>query len=333
MYAGASPSGKAAVFGTAIRRFDPFRPSHSFFFSSSCFLTVIARFSKRVGTFPPSIVSLVVKPSSSNHHHSSFEQAFFHTPDTYVHETALIGPNVILHDGVKVGPNSVILGNTIIGKNSQIHANVMIGSTAQDTSVRAPLGTVVIGEQVVCKEFVTVSSPKSDDGVTTIGDRSYLMHFAHVGHDATLEHDVVLTNNAQIGGHAHIEHHCYIMANAGVHQRCRVGNYTALAPHSGARQDLPPYSLFVGRPGKFAGLNTFLLRREGFDIQTIHALKSVTTWFYRDNIPTADLMQKCMEHEWHTMSAVTQLITFITNSARGVSRQRITTESSMKGST
>jgi UDP-N-acetylglucosamine acyltransferase len=200
----------------------------------------------------------------------------------------------------------------------------MIGSTAQDTSVRAPLGQVYIGNDVVVKEFTTISAPKSMKGVTRIGDRSFLMHFSHIGHDAHLEHDVVLTNHAQVGGHAHIEHHVYLMANTGVHQRCRIGQYTALAPHSGARQDLPPFSMFIGRPGKFAGLNTFLLRREGFTSETISALKTATTWFYRDKLPTTEFAERCAEQPWSNTPAVVALLNFITNSARGISRQRIT---------
>ena len=45
----------------------------------------------------------------------------------------------------------------------------MIGSTAQDVTVRTPLGRVEIGDNVVVKEFATISAPKSQNGITRIG--------------------------------------------------------------------------------------------------------------------------------------------------------------------
>ena len=77
-----------------------------------------------------------------------------------MHPHASIGPNVVLLDGAKVGPYAVITGNVTIGKKSQIHAHAMIGSTAQDVTVRTPLGRVEIGDNVVVKEFATISAPK-----------------------------------------------------------------------------------------------------------------------------------------------------------------------------
>lgn len=263
-----------------------------------------------------------MKPSHQSS--TSFEHLFFHSSETYVHPTAVVGPNVTLAHGTKIGPHAIIQGNVSIGENTQIHAHAVIGSTAQDITIRKPLGQVTIGNNVVIKEFATVSAPKTDNGETFLGENVYLMHFAHVGHDAHIEHHSVLTNYAQVGGHAHISHHVYLMANTGVHQHCHIGPYTALAPESGTRQDLPPFCLFNGSPGRFSGLNTFLLKRENFTSETINILKRLTSWFYREKLSVPKIEELIAEHSLQDHNEVKTFMSFVRTSKRGISRQRIT---------
>lgn len=253
----------------------------------------------------------------------SFEESFYHSSDTFVHPTAIVGPNVELAHGVKVGPYAVISGSVTIGKNTQIHAHVTIGTPAQDVGVVQPLGRVEIGAHTIIREFATINAPKTDNGITKVGDHCYCMHFSHVAHDVVLEDYVVLTNNAQIAGHAHLESHVIMMAHTGVHQWCHVGKYSALTPYSAARQDIPPFSLFVGQPAAWTGLNRVGLQRAGFASSSIDALKALMSWFYRDKVPLAQLHERVAVQSWHNDPAVVYALTFLQNSTRGVSRQHV----------
>ena len=149
------------------------------------------------------------------------------------------------------------------------------------------------------------------------------MHFAHIGHDCILEDDVVLTNNATLAGHAYIENGALLMGHSAVHQYCRIGQHSAISPYSGTRQDIPPFGLFVGQPARFASLNRVKLKRLGFSSHTINALKTLYGWFYRDKMPTAELVKRVREQTWATHRAIEQAVTFITSSERGISRSRI----------
>lgn len=253
----------------------------------------------------------------------SFEHSFYDSHETYVHPTAIVGPHVVLSDGVKIGPYAVVTGNVTIGSQTQIHAHAIVGSPAQDVGVTTPLGRVEIGSNTIIREFATINAPKTAEGVTKIGDSCYCMHFSHIAHDVVLENHVVLTNNTQIAGHAHLESHVIMMAHTGVHQWVRVGQYSALTPYTGARQDIPPFSLFVGKPAAWAGLNRIALRRAGFASSSIDAIKTLLTWFYRDKVPTPALVERCATQSWHNDPAIVQVINFITQSTRGVSRQHL----------
>lgn len=256
---------------------------------------------------------------------TSFEQhSPFYAPDDsiYVDPTAQIGTHVTLSPGVRIGAYCIIEGNVTIGPRTRISSHVVIG-TAQDRSVSAPMGHVIIGADVVIREFVTINCPTAETRTTEIGDRCYLMHFAHVAHDAHLEENVIMTNHAQIAGHAYIEHDALLMAGAMVHQRCRVGAYSGLAPRSGCRLDIPPYGLYTETPALFAGIHAIKLKRSGIDGESRLALKEVTKLFYHEKLSITNLLERIKNEPWGSDRHVQAFVLFIEQSARGVSRATI----------
>ncbi len=148
------------------------------------------------------------------------------------------------------------------------------------------------------------------------------MNYCHVSHDVILENNVILINNVQLGGHTYVEHHAFIMANAGTHQSTRIGQYTAIAPYSGARQDLPPFCTFTGIPGAFAGLNIVALRRAGFSSNALLALKRITTLFFQHKLPLEKILPSLEEDMSVAQEKVVHdFLTFVQQSQRGVSRK------------
>lgn len=252
----------------------------------------------------------------------AFEQEFFYSDKTYIHPTAQVGPNVQLGSGVKIGPYAIIIGNVFIGDNTHILAHAVIGTPAQDTSVKTPLGSVHIGSNTIIKEFVTVSAPKYPNGETRIGNNCLCMHFSHVAHDATLEDFVVMTNNAQIAGHVYIEKKALLMAHTTVHQHCRIGAYSALAPFSGIRQDIPPFCIFTKQPAVFVGLNKIKLVRENFSRQAIADITRITNMFYRKKCSLEEIEAFVQEQESFD-SAASSFLSFIKKSQRGISRKTL----------
>lgn len=255
---------------------------------------------------------------------NSFDQSLFSVPGTYIHPTAIVSKTVNIEDGVKIGPYCIITGNVSIGAGTRIYAHVAIGFSAQVLGMQQSLGYISIGQNCEIREFVSIHGARNHDGKTVVGNNCYIMNYSHISHDSFLEDNVTLINNVNLGGHTHIEKNAFLMANAATHQFCRIGQFTALAPFSATRQDLPPFSLFTGQPAAFAGLNSIALKRAGFDRATLNALKHVTKLFYQDKLPLVEIQKQAQaENSWGSQSHVQEFISFIEKSTRGVSRKSL----------
>lgn len=253
---------------------------------------------------------------------NDFEHNFFNTKKTYIHESAIIGPNVKLGKNIKIGAFSILSGNIEIDDNSIIYPHVSIGSPAQNLDTTKSLGLIKIGKNVKIREFASIGASKYENGKTLIGNNCYIMSYSHVAHDVILEENVTLINNVNLGGHVYVEKNAFLMANSAAHQFCRIGQFTSLAPFSGIRQDIPPYSLFSGLPGKFYGLNIIALKRANINKESINAIKHVAKLFYQDKLLLTEIEKKAFqETSWGQNKFVKNFINFIKNSKRGVSRK------------
>jgi UDP-N-acetylglucosamine acyltransferase len=85
------------------------------------------------------------------------------------------------------------------------------------------------------------------------------MAYAHIGHDAILEDDVVVSNGAQIGGHVVIGRGAVLGARSALHQYVRVGRGAMVAAGSFVVSDVPPWSLVAGDRGRLLGPNRVAL--------------------------------------------------------------------------
>lgn len=253
---------------------------------------------------------------------SVFEEAFFNSNDTFIHPTAIIGDNVSLEENVKIGPFCIVVGNVKIGAGTRLHANVTIGFPAQVLGAKESFGAIHIGQNCELREFVTVHASRYPDGQTKIGNNCYIMNYSHVGHDCILEDNVTLINNVNLGGHTYIEHNAIMMANSATHQFCRIGKFTAVAPFSGTRQDLPPFCLFNEQPASYSGLNAIGLRRSGFGRDSIDAIKHVTKLFYKEKLLLEKIKNLAQsDGVWGQDENVQAFINFVEKSTRGVSRR------------
>jgi UDP-N-acetylglucosamine acyltransferase len=201
-----------------------------------------------------------------------------------VHPSAVIDKTVQLGDGVKIGPNCVIeagvsigngtsLGpNVVIGKNTrigsdnQLFAGCAIGGRPQVLALKAdsPVGGLVIGNNNVIREQVTIHPSMHTDGTTSIGSDNLLMIGVHVGHDCTLEDKIVLSNYVQIAGHCKVETGAWLSGMVAIHQFTTVGKWCYAAGLAGLNHDVPPFLIVSGHyPAKVRGVNKRGLVRAG----------------------------------------------------------------------
>ena len=127
-------------------------------------------------------------------------------PSAQIAEDAYIGPNVVIGQDVKIGSGTRVIANAYIefaeiGKNCSISPFATICSEPQDLGYKGEPTKVVIGDETIVKENVTIHSGAAcGDFTTRVGNKCLLMVGSHVAHNCVLEDQVILANLVTLGG-------------------------------------------------------------------------------------------------------------------------------------
>jgi UDP-N-acetylglucosamine acyltransferase len=233
---------------------------------------------------------------------------------------AIVGPQVRVGEGASIGSHTILEGRTEIGAACQIGPHAIIGAPPQDVKYRGEPTRVVIGERTLVREFATIHRASTGgSGVTSVGPDCFIMAYAHVAHDCQLAERVVMANQASLAGHVEIGRCAVIGGITGVHQFVRIGEYAFVGACSAVQQDIPPYVKAVGNRAKPFGLNVVGLRRHGFSLEAIHALKQAYRIVFISGLNTSQAMAQ-LEQELSGSPEVQRFIDFVKRSQRGISK-------------
>jgi UDP-N-acetylglucosamine acyltransferase len=241
--------------------------------------------------------------------------------DVEIGPYVVIGANVTIGAGCKIGPFTRIEGPTTFGERNLVFGHASIGSPPQDLKYRGERTALVIGNDNVIREFVTMNrGTAGGGGRTTIESGNFFMAYAHVAHDCHIGSHTVFANNATLAGHVDIGDHSTIGAFSAIHQFCRVGDHAFVGGFTVVTQDALPYIKTVGdRPAKTYGINTIGLQRKGFSPETIEALDRAYRILIRSKMKLQDALQK-IEADLSFHPEARYLVDFIRGSRRGFIR-------------
>ena len=260
-------------------------------------------------------------------------------PQSLIHPTAIIDPraelgqevsvgaytvieeDVFVDVGTQIGPHVYIDRYTRIGKNCRISPFASIGTPPQDKKFKGEKTEVVIGDDNVIREYVTINrGTPAGGGLTSLGDQNLLMAYVHVAHDCHLGKGIVMANVATLGGHVVLEDYSFIGGLSAVHQFVRVGAYAYIGGKTGIVQDIPPYVIASGERAKLFGLNIIGLTRHEFSNEVIMALKKTYQIVIRSHLTIQEAIIR-VEKEIPPFPEVKRFIEFIRNSQRGITRK------------
>ncbi|GGW73225.1 acyl-ACP--UDP-N-acetylglucosamine O-acyltransferase [Alteromonas halophila] len=255
-----------------------------------------------------------------------------------IHPTAVISQNATLGQNVEVGPfcfvdddveigdncrltsHVVIRGPSRIGKNNTFYQFSSIGEDCQDKKYAGERTELVIGDDNVFREGVTVHrGTVQDNALTQIGSRNLLMVNAHVAHDCMLGNDIILANNVAVAGHVQIDDFAIVGGAVGIHQFCKIGAHAFLGAGGIILRDVPPFIMVSGHKHVPQGINAEGLRRRGFSKEAIMAVKRAYKVIYREGNTLGEAIEKlkgpATEHE-----EVGLLAAFLEKAERGIIR-------------
>jgi UDP-N-acetylglucosamine acyltransferase len=242
-------------------------------------------------------------------------------------EEVEIGPYTVIEkcvyidQGTRIGPHVVIREGTQIGKRCQIFQFASIGEAPQAVAYKGEKTTLLMGDQNIVRESVTLHRGTiKGGGKTVIGNDNFFMAYSHVAHDCQIGNQVFLYNGASLAGHIIIEDHAIIGALSGVHQFCRIGTHAMISGITGIVLDVPPYMLAAGNRAKLYGLNTVGLKRHHFSEETIKALKKAYRTIFRSGLALENAIREVEEDKISQTPEVQHLLDFIRHSQRGISR-------------
>jgi len=202
--------------------------------------------------------------------------------DVQVGPFAIIGPDVKIGAGTVVGPHAMLKGPTTVGMRNQIFQFASVGEDCQDKKYKGERTELVIGDDNIIREGVTLHRGTFQDrGITHIGSNNLFMCYVHVAHDCVVGDNIIMANNTAIAGHVHIGNGAILGGGTLVHQFCRIGQFAMTAAGTVVLQDIPAFVTCSGNRAEAHGMNIEGMRRRGVDSDVINRLREAYKTVYR----------------------------------------------------
>ena len=224
-----------------------------------------------------------------------------------LHPTVKVGPYAVIGEHVTIGPHTdigahvVIDGHTTIGAENRIFPGAAIGLESQDLKYDGSMSQVVIGDNNLIREYVTINRATNAGAATRLGNNNLLMAYSHVAHNCVVEDNVIIANSVALAGHVYIESGARISGIVGIHQFARVGRLAMIGGLSRIVRDVPPFTIVNGNPALVRGLNQVGLQRAGLtadrDGKSYRELKQAYRLVYRSGEMIEDAITKLEQTE------------------------------------
>ena len=246
-------------------------------------------------------------------------------PDATVGPRTRIGEFCVIERDVEIGADCVlepyvfIKRWTTMGDGNEISAGTVLGTDPLDKNFKGDRSYLRIGSGNKIREHYTISRGTQPESVTVIGDGNYIMTSGHIAHNSTIGNNTVIASCALVAGHVEVEDQAFISGGVVVHQYSKIGRLAMIGGNTRVNSDLPPFFLYTGFDVVAKGLNLVGLKRAGFTLAQVSAIKKAYRLLYRSGLPLEDALSR-IETEIPGDEA-RHLVRFIRASKRGICRE------------
>lgn len=207
----------------------------------------------------------------------------FVDPSAELGRDVSIGAFCYIGAGVRIGDECVlqervsIHGPTQIGHRNMIYPCAVLGAAPQDLKYRGGPTQLVIGDDNIIREHVTMHRGTEVDresgGMTRVGSHNLIMIGTHIAHDATVGNHIIIANNVLVAGHVVIEDCANLGGAVAINHFCTLGRYAFVTGMTRVTKDVPPYSIVEGFECSVRGVNAKGLQRWEFPEDTVARLQ------------------------------------------------------------
>ena len=232
---------------------------------------------------------------------------------------SIIGPDVQIGDNCEIASHVVIRGPSIIGKNNRFYQFSTIGDDTPDLKYKGEPTKLIIGDNNVIREGVTIHRGTiQDKGETIIGSHNLLMAYAHVGHDSVIGDHVIMVNNSSLAGHVNVGDWAILSGYALIHQYVSVGAHSFIGPAAFSYHDVPAFVTAFGSPAEPRTINKEGLKRRGFSADQIALANKAYKLLYRRGHSLDEAIEAITE--LGDDAVITVLLDSLKSSTRGIIR-------------
>lgn len=248
------------------------------------------------------------------------------SPEARLGTGVRIGAFASVESGVELGDDCVVASGAVVksgvkaGRRNEFCEHSVVGGAPQHVARPTDIGRVLIGDDNVFREHVTVHRGMKSGSDTVIGDANYVMAGVHFGHDCVIGSGCIFANGAMLGGHVHVEDKAFVSGAVAVHQFCRIGRLAMVGGHARVTQDIPPFMLVDGQSGCIVGLNVVGLRRSGHGPDEIADLKNAYRVIFRRGLSWQEVLDT-LQAEFDS-GPVLHLRGFLGSGKRGFTQER-----------
>jgi UDP-N-acetylglucosamine acyltransferase len=237
--------------------------------------------------------------------------------DVEIGPFSTLGPNCRVGDGTRLHNNITLVANVILGEGNEVFPGAVLGAIPQDKKYRGEDSWVILGNQNVVRECVTINGGTAmGKGVTRLGHRNLIMASCHIAHDCVLENDITMANNVLLGGHVRIESHASFGGLAAMHHFVTVGQHAFVGGLARVTQDVPPFMLVEGNPVRVWSVNKVGLKRNGLSTEAMKALKDAHRLLFRSKLPRHEAVAQLLA-QYAEIPEVQVLCEFMAATERG----------------
>jgi UDP-N-acetylglucosamine acyltransferase len=252
-------------------------------------------------------------------------------PTARIHPDAIVGPaarigefcvieqDVVIGAGCVLEPYCFIKRWTTLGDRNEISAGAVLGTDPLDKTFEGARSYLKIGADNRIREHYTISRGTKPESATVIGDGNYIMTSGHIAHNCVIRNNTVIASCALVAGYAEVEDQAFISGGVVVHQFSRIGRLSMIGGNTRVNSDVPPFFLCSGFDVAARGLNTVGLRRAGFSLAQVSALKKAYRTLYRSGLKLEEALARIGNDSPDDNTLY--LVNFIRRSERGICRE------------
>ena len=231
----------------------------------------------------------------------------------------IVGPDVEIGDNCEIASHVVLKGPTVLGRGNKIFQFATIGDATPDLKYKGEPTRLVVGDNNVFREGVTVHRGTVQGNYeTAIGSDNLFMPYVHIAHDCVIGSHVIFSNNATIAGHVHVGDWAILAGYALSHQFVHIGAHCFIATAAFCYHDVPAFVTASGNPAEPRTINREGLKRRGFSADEIAMANKAYKLLYRRGLQFDEALKAIAELGGNRVTAM--FLSSVEHSTRGIIR-------------